>query len=54
MPTQSAAFHVRARQYAQEGAGDLFIDGDSIFGGDIDPRGTAGMTEGGNQSRTLV
>jgi hypothetical protein len=44
-----AAFLVRALDYADDGGGDLFIDDDtSIFEGDIDRLGTAGVTKGCN------
>jgi len=46
---QMAAFLVRAMGYADNGGGDLFIDDDdSIFEGDIDRLGTAGVTRGCN------
>lgn len=46
---QMAAFLVRAFGYTDAGAGDLFIDDDvSIFEGDIDRLGTAGVTKGCN------
>jgi hypothetical protein len=46
---QMAAFLVRALGYADDGGGDLFIDDDaSIFEGDIDKLGTAGVTKGCN------
>ncbi len=44
-----AAFLVRAIGYVDDGGGDLFIDDDdSIFDGDIDKLGTAGVTKGCN------
>jgi hypothetical protein len=44
-----AAFLVRALDYADDGGGNLFIDDDgSIFEGDIDKLGTAGVTKGCN------
>ncbi len=44
-----AAFLVRALGYTDDGGGDLFIDDDdSIFEGDIDRLGTAGVTKGCN------
>jgi DNA-binding beta-propeller fold protein YncE len=46
---QMAAFLVRALGYADDGGGNLFIDDDeSIFEGDIDKLGTAGVTKGCN------
>ena len=46
---QMAAFLVRAIGYVDDGGGDLFIDDDdSIFEGDIDKLGTAGVTKGCN------
>jgi sugar lactone lactonase YvrE len=46
---QMAAFLVRALDYTDDGGGDLFIDDDdSIFEGDIDKLGTAGVTKGCN------
>lgn len=46
---QMAAFLVRALGYTDNGGGDLFIDDDdSIFEGDIDRLGTAGVTRGCN------
>ena len=46
---QMAAFLVRALGYTDDGGGDLFIDDDdSIFEGDIDRLGTAGVTRGCN------
>ena len=46
---QMAAFLVRALKYTDDGGGDLFIDDDeSIFRGDIDRLGTAGVTRGCN------
>lgn len=46
---QMAAFLVRALGYLDDGGGDLFIDDDdSIFEGDIDKLGTAGVTKGCN------
>ena len=46
---QMAAFLVRAFGYSDQGAGDLFIDDDgSVFEGDIDKLGTAGVTAGCN------
>jgi dipeptidyl aminopeptidase/acylaminoacyl peptidase len=46
---QMAAFLVRALGYTDDGGGDLFIDDDdSIFEGDIDRLGTAGVTKGCN------
>ncbi len=46
---QMAAFLVRALGYIDDGGGDLFIDDDdSIFEGDIDRMGTAGVTHGCN------
>jgi hypothetical protein len=46
---QMAAFLVRAFGYADTGGGDLFVDDDdSIFEGDIDRLGTAGVTKGCN------
>jgi hypothetical protein len=46
---QMAAFLVRALGYTDNGGGDLFIDDDdSIFEGDIDRLGTAGVTKGCN------
>lgn len=44
-----AAFLVRAFGYSDNGGGDLFLDDDgSIFEGDIDRLGTAGVTRGCN------
>lgn len=44
-----AAFLVRAFGYTNDGGGDLFTDdNDSIFEGDIDRLGTAGVTKGCN------
>ncbi len=44
-----AAFMVRAFGYTDAGAGDLFTDDDrSVFEGDIDKLGTAGVTKGCN------
>lgn len=46
---QMAAFLVRALGYTDDGGGDLFVDDDaSIFEGDIDRLGTAGVTKGCN------
>jgi len=46
---QMAAFLVRAFGYSDAGEGDLFVDDDdSIFEGDIDRLGTAGVTRGCN------
>lgn len=46
---QMAAFLVRALGYSEDGGGDLFVDDDdSIFEGDIDRLGTAGVTKGCN------
>jgi len=46
---QMAAFLVRGMGYTDDGGGDLFIDDDdSIFEGDIDRLGTAGVTKGCN------
>jgi hypothetical protein len=46
---QMAAFLVRALGYTDDGGGNLFIDdNDSIFEGDIDRLGTAGVTKGCN------
>lgn len=46
---QMAAFLVRAMGYTDDGGGDLFIDDDdSVFEGDIDRLGTAGVTKGCN------
>ncbi len=46
---QMAAFLVRALNYTDDGGGDLFTDDDdSIFEGDIDRLGTAGVTRGCN------
>jgi hypothetical protein len=46
---QMAAFLVRALGYTDDGGGNLFIDdNDSIFEGDIDRLGTAGVTRGCN------
>jgi hypothetical protein len=46
---QMAAFLVRAIGYVDDGGGDLFIDdNDSVFEGDIDKLGTAGVTKGCN------
>ena len=44
-----AAFLVRALGYTDDGGGDLFTDDDgSVFEGDIDRLGTAGVTLGCN------
>jgi hypothetical protein len=44
-----AAFLVRALNYTDDGGGDLFTDDDtSMFKGDIDRLGTAGVTKGCN------
>ena len=44
-----AAFLVRALGYTDDGGGDLFRDDDlSVFEGDIDRLGTAGVTRGCN------
>ncbi len=44
-----AAFLVRALGYTDDGGGDLFTDDDgSVFEGDIDRLGTAGVTRGCN------
>ena len=44
-----AAFLVRALGYTDSGGGDLFDDDDdSVFEGDIDRLGTAGVTKGCN------
>ena len=48
-----AALLVRALDYTDDGGGDLFVDDDdddddSIFEGDIDRLGTAGVTRGCN------
>jgi hypothetical protein len=44
---EMAAFLVRAMGYSDDGGGDLFVDDDgSIFEGDIDRLGTAGITRG--------
>ncbi|HEX2153013.1 MAG TPA: GerMN domain-containing protein [Acidimicrobiia bacterium] len=46
---QMAAFLVRGFGYTDSGGGDLFVDDDdSIFEGDIDRLGTAGVTQGCN------
>jgi TolB protein len=46
---QMAAFLVRALGYTDNGGGNLFIDDDdSVFEGDIDRLGTAGVTKGCN------
>ncbi|HSJ36031.1 MAG TPA: S-layer homology domain-containing protein [Acidimicrobiia bacterium] len=46
---QMAAFLVRALGYTDDGGGDLFTDDDSsVFEGDIDRLGTAGVTRGCN------
>ena len=46
---QMAAFLVRALGYTDNGGGDLFDDdNDSVFEGDIDRLGTAGVTRGCN------
>lgn len=46
---QMAAFLVRALGYSDDGGGDLFTDDDgSVFEGDIDRLGTAGVTKGCN------
>jgi Tol biopolymer transport system component len=46
---QMAAFLVRALGYSDDGGGDLFDDDDgSVFEGDIDRLGTAGVTRGCN------
>jgi hypothetical protein len=46
---QMAAFLVRALGYTNDGGGDLFTDDDdSIFEGDIDRLGAAGVTRGCN------
>lgn len=46
---QMAAFLVRGFGYTDSGAGDLFVDDDnSVFEGDIDRLGTAGVTRGCN------
>jgi hypothetical protein len=46
---QMAAFLVRALGYADDGGGDLFTDDNgSVFEGDIDRLGTAGVTKGCN------
>jgi len=46
---QLAAFLVRAFGYSDDGGGDLFTDDDgSVFEGDIDRLGTAGVTKGCN------
>lgn len=46
---QMAAFLVRALDYSDNGGGDLFVDDDdSVFEGDIDRLGTAGVTRGCN------
>jgi hypothetical protein len=46
---QMAAFLVRALNYTDNGGGDLFTDDDvSMFEGDIDRLGTAGVTKGCN------
>jgi hypothetical protein len=44
-----AAFLVRALGYTDDGGGNLFTDDDgSVFEGDIDRLGTAGVTRGCN------
>jgi len=44
-----AAFLVRALGYSDDGGGDVFVDDDgSVFEGDIDKLGTAGVTKGCN------
>ena len=44
-----AAFLVRAMGYIDDGGGDLYTDDDdSVFEGDIDRLGTAGVTRGCN------
>ena len=44
-----AAFLVRALGYTDDGGGNLFTDDDtSVFEGDIDRLGTAGVTKGCN------
>jgi hypothetical protein len=46
---QMAAVLVRALGYTDDGGGNLFVDDDaSIFEGDIDRLGTAGVTKGCN------
>nr|MDJ0954993.1 S-layer homology domain-containing protein [Acidimicrobiia bacterium] len=46
---QMAAFLVRALDLTDDGGGDLFVDDDtSVFEGDIDRLGTAGITKGCN------
>ena len=46
---QMAAFLVRAMGYIDDGGGDLYTDDDdSVFEGDIDRLGTAGVTRGCN------
>jgi hypothetical protein len=46
---QMAAFLVRARGYTDNCGGDLLVDDDgSVFEGDIDKLGTAGVTKGCN------
>ena len=46
---EMAAFLVRAKGYTDDGGGDLFVDDDaSVFEGDIDRLGTAGVTKGCN------
>jgi hypothetical protein len=46
---QMAAFLVRAIGYVDDGGGNLFVDDDdSVFEGDIDKLGTAGVTKGCN------
>ena len=46
---QMAAFLVRALDLTDDGEGDLFVDDDdSVFSGDIDKLGTAGITLGCN------
>ena len=46
---QMAAFLVRALGYTDDGGGNLFVDDDaSVFEGDIDRLGTAGVTKGCN------
>ena len=46
---EMAALLVRALDYTDDGGGDLFFDdNDSIFEGDIDRLGTAGVTKGCN------
>lgn len=49
---QMAAFLVRALGYTEDGGGNLFVDDDgSVFEGDIDQLGTAGVTRGCNPPR---